>query len=141
MKLVIDTKVFIESISPESRFHPLFSALLNGEFSIFVSNEILLEYEEVISLRCRSETRRLFLHFLETSPFVVKIIPEYRFGLITSDPDDNKFVDYAIAANADFIVTKDRHFSVLKSIAFPKVAAITPQSYIKQYRQHPRPSN
>ncbi len=137
MKLVVDTNVFIESISPGSLLHPLFKSLLDGEFSIFV-NEILLEYEEVISLRCKPETRRLFLSFLETSPFVVKVIPNYRFGLVTSDPDDNKFVDCAVAANADFIVTRDRHFNVLTSITFPKVAVISPQNYIKHYLRNPR---
>lgn len=38
--------------------------------------------------------------------------------------DDNKFVDCAIAANAQFIVTEDHHYDVLKTIDFPKVNII-----------------
>lgn len=37
------------------------------------------------------------------------------------DPDDNKFVDCAIAENATFIVSNDSHFSVLREIDFPKL--------------------
>ena len=46
----------------------------------------------------------------------------FRFGLIVADPDDNKFVDCAIVANAEFIVTNDSHFDVLSTISFPQVA-------------------
>ena len=133
MKLVVDTNVFIESISSHSRFHPLFQALLSGDFFLFVSNDILLEYEEVVGLRCRKETRKLFLSFLETSPFVVKVNPNFRFGLITSDPDDNKFVDCAVAVNADFLVTRDRHFNILRRIEFPKVKIISPHNFIRHH--------
>ena len=46
------------------------------------------------------------------------------FNLISVDPDDNKFVDCAVAANAKFVVTDDGHFDVLKQIDFPKVNII-----------------
>jgi len=38
------------------------------------------------------------------------------FGLITVDVDDNKFVDCAVAADAEYIVTNDKHFEVLNKI-------------------------
>ena len=47
--------------------------------------------------------------------------PQYHFHLITQDPDDNKFVDCAIIANADYIVSEDTHFNILKTIPFPSV--------------------
>ncbi|MCU0355179.1 MAG: PIN domain-containing protein [Cytophagales bacterium] len=48
----------------------------------------------------------------------------YNWRLIDKDPDDNKFVDCAVAANTDYLVTNDRHYNVLKKIDFPKVATI-----------------
>lgn len=47
----------------------------------------------------------------------------YNLNLIT-DEDDNKFVDCAFAANADYIVTHDRHFNILKTIPFPRIPLI-----------------
>ena len=55
---------------------------------------------------------------------VERIDPHFRFGLITADADDNKFVDCAIIAGAKYIVTEDRHFNVLKEIQFPKVEIV-----------------
>ena len=55
----------------------------------------------------------------------------YFWRLIAVDPDDNKFVDCAIAANADFIVTDDKHFKVLKDIPFPKVEVINKRKFLE----------
>jgi predicted nucleic acid-binding protein len=56
--------------------------------------------------------------------------PEYKWNLITKDPDDNKFVDCAIASNADWIVTNDKHFHLLRDIDFPKVNVISIEEFI-----------
>ena len=44
--------------------------------------------------------------------------------MITEDPDDNKFVDCAIAADAELIVTNDKHFDVLRTVSWPKLTII-----------------
>lgn len=49
---------------------------------------------------------------------------DFYFNLIKVDPDDNKFVDCAIAGNAKFIVTEDRHYDILQQIDIPKVNII-----------------
>ena len=51
------------------------------------------------------------------------------FGLIEKDADDNKFVDCAIAADAEYIVTNDAHFNVLKEIDWPKVLVKTIEEF------------
>jgi len=55
---------------------------------------------------------------------VVIITPYFHFNLIAADPDDDKFVDCAVAGNAKFIVTEDSHYDVLRNIDFPKVDII-----------------
>ena len=61
---------------------------------------------------------------LLTSTNVQLISPSYRFLLIKDDPDDDKFVDCAVAGNADFIVSHDKHYNILKEVSFPKVNVI-----------------
>ncbi len=51
------------------------------------------------------------------------------FGLIEKDADDNKFVDCAIAADAEYIVTNDAHFNILKEIDWPKVLVKTIEEF------------
>ena len=40
--------------------------------------------------------------------------PHFRMGIITADPDDNKFVDCAFAAGADYLVSEDNGFRKLR---------------------------
>lgn len=47
-----------------------------------------------------------------------------KYWNITTDPDDNKFVDCAVAGNARFIVTEDHHYDILSKTDFPKVEVI-----------------
>ncbi len=54
------------------------------------------------------------------------------FELLPSDSDDNKFVDCAIAAGAEYIVTNDKHFNPLKEIPWPKVEIIKIAEFVKQ---------
>ena len=57
--------------------------------------------------------------------------PHFRMGLITADPDDNKFVDCAFAAGADYLVSEDNHFSVLRSIPFPQLNLVTLDEFMQ----------
>ena len=58
--------------------------------------------------------------------------PHFRFRVITGDPDDNKFVDCAIAVEADFILTVLRHFNVLDGSGY-KPRPISPDEFVAKY--------
>lgn len=47
------------------------------------------------------------------------------------DPDDNKFFDAAIAANADYLVTNDSHFNEAKRLLFPKANIISADEFLQ----------
>ena len=48
--------------------------------------------------------------------------------------DDNKFVDCAIVAGADYIVSEDAHFRVLDEIPFPKVCVVRLARFVEELR-------
>ena len=54
----------------------------------------------------------------------------YSWNAITQDPDDNKFFDVAVAANADYLVTNDAHFREAANIPFPKVNIISADAFL-----------
>ena len=102
---------------------------MDGKNKLCVSNEILEEYIEILQRLTDNETAEYVVKTILNSPFVELITPFYHFNLITVDPDDNKFVDCAISANAHSIVTNDHHYDVLKDIAFPKVNVVNIQQF------------
>lgn len=122
-KIVLDTNVLLVSISERSSLHWVFTALLEKQYQLCVSTEILDEYAEILDRHLGHEASEAVLGVIENLPNVLKINTYYRFRLL-SDEDDNKFVDCAIAANARFIVSHDKDFHPLKHIDFPKVEVI-----------------
>ena len=100
-----------------------------------VSTEILLEYEEIITRRSGRARWVEFAAMLdvmrELHPSKLPMIsPAFRFHLIAADADDNKFADCAIAAEADFIITDDQHFEVMRGSDY-KPQPVTPEEFIR----------
>ena len=97
---------------------------MNGEFCLCVSNEILNEYQEIIERYSSPDVAQNVVSAIVHNVNTVYKESYFRFNLIEADPDDNKFVDCAIAANAEYIVTEDAHFKALKDLPFPKITVI-----------------
>ncbi len=114
MKVVLDTNVLLVAISPKSRNRWLFDALINGEYTLCLTTDILDEYAEIIEREMGAEVAEMTLDLLLMLPNIQLIHKYFFWQLIEQDPDDNKFVDYAIAANAQYLISEDRHFRVLK---------------------------
>lgn len=124
MIIVLDTNILVASLGKKSPYRPIFDALIFEKFEIAVSNEILNEYAEVTEQKTTSEISQNVLRLLINLPSLKLIQTYYNWQLIIADPDDDKFVDCAIAAQADYIVSDDGHFKVLKDIPFPKMKVI-----------------
>ncbi len=124
MKIVLDTNILWVSISRRSKTHWVINELIKGTFTLCVTTDILDEYEEIISQKLGSETAKSIMELSDNLPNVDYITKYYRWELIEQDHDDNKFADCAIACNANYLATNDKHFNILKRIAFPKVNVI-----------------
>ena len=131
MRIVLDTNCLIQSISPRSRYYAVWESLVEGQNTLCVSNEIIMEYLEILQRLTDHDTAETVVKTIINSKFVEFITPYYNFQLITQDPDDNKFVDCAIAANARFIVTNDHHYDILKSLDYPPIDIINLDDFVK----------
>ena len=104
-RIVLDTNSLIQSIPPKSIYHAIWQSFLDGTNTLCVSTEILAEYEEILQRLTNIDTAQLVIELIVNNPHTLMFSPYYHFELITSDPDDNKFVDCAIVASAKYIVT------------------------------------
>ncbi|WP_298640674.1 putative toxin-antitoxin system toxin component, PIN family [uncultured Prevotella sp.] len=130
-RIVLDTNCLIQSIPRHSRYHIVWQSFVSGKNTLCVSNEILDEYVEIIQRLVNYEVAEYIVKTIINSPFTEFIVPFYKFQLIEADPDDNKFVDCAIAAQAKCIVTNDRHYDILSSVEFPHVEYVSLDEFIK----------
>ena len=135
MRIVLDTNCLLASLSRRGAYFNVWKGLQQGKYTLCVSNEILEEYEEILTQSTNSVIASNVIQTLLNAPTVEFIEPFYRFNLITQDPDDNKFVDCAIAGNATYIVSNDSHFDILKQTDFPKLVVKRIQEFSKILEQ------
>ena len=129
MKIVVDTNVLLNAILPTSGNYWLFEGIINGRFTLCVSNEILTEYAEIFTRFYDPAVADAFLTSLIYSPFIEKIDAHFHWLAIEADPDDDKFVDCAFAANAHCIITNDRHFKALEKRTFPQIPVFKTEAF------------
>ena len=85
-------------------------------------HELNTNYHKLILFSCLHRHHRRNVTFVD---------PHFRLGLITEDPDDNKFVDCAFAANAEYLVSDDKHFKILLRIPFPQLNLVKMAEFLE----------
>ena len=129
MKIVLDTNALLRCLSSKSKYAIVLDRLYEGEYSLYYTNEIILEYEEKVEKFFSKEVFELVISSFNLLSNVHKIDIYFQMNLISSDKDDNKFTDCAFAANVHYIVTNDKHYDQLKEIEFPQIETITLEEF------------
>ena len=125
-RVVLDTNCLLQALPTKSKYHKIWTDFLAGKYLLCVSNEILAEYEEILAIHTSPEVAHNVVEALARHPKICYRESYFHFHLLSHiDKDDDKFVDCAITAGADFIVTEDSHFNHLKQIPFPKLIVLT----------------
>ncbi len=134
LRLVIDTNVVISAaLKPEGLQRTTLILAITKPARLYVSPPILKEYADVLGrpeLKIRKGLRRQLLQLIKNRGNLV--VPSRRLE-VSSDPDDNRFVECADAARADYLVTGNlRHFPRF----WKKTKIITPREFIGLVAPH-----
>jgi len=132
--IVLDTNCLLQILPSISPYHTLWNDIVGGRVSLCVNTEILEEYEEKLTEKTNKDIAHNVVEAIARLSTTVYQETYIHFGLIEADPDDNKFVDCAIAADAEYIVSNDRHFSVLEQIPWPKVNVLRLEQYFERVK-------
>jgi putative PIN family toxin of toxin-antitoxin system len=132
LRLVIDTNILVSAaLKPEGLPRTVLVLAMTRPARLYVSQAILAEYREVLSRRefkIRRGLRQQLLQILKNRALLVDPV---RALQVTKDPDDNKFLECADAARADYLITgNQRHFprfwkktTIISSREFISIAA------------------
>ncbi|MFD2965920.1 putative toxin-antitoxin system toxin component, PIN family [Sphingobacterium bambusae] len=133
LRLVLDSTIFLVSLAAHSKYHWIYKALIGKKFDLVVSNEILTEYQEQVSIRYGLDYTDASLEYLLLLPNVILTNPSFLWQLVENDKDDNKFVDTYIASQSDFIVSNDRHIHQIKDNIFPQINVLRYEEFESSY--------
>jgi putative PIN family toxin of toxin-antitoxin system len=125
VKVVIDTNVFITIFKKDSKNRWMLDKILNGQWILCITNEIFLEYWEVLDKKTNAQVAANIINFLVSHPFIQFVENYIRLNLIDSDPDDNKFCDCCFSSSSSYLISNDTHFNILKQTEFPSLPLVT----------------
>lgn len=131
LKLVVDTNIIVSALlKPDSLPDSIINMILNKNFNLCLSEDIFDEYQQVLGRGKfkglnQEKTRRLLLKIKKNAKLVK---PTVSVNIIKRDPEDNKFLECALEAKADYFITGNiKHFTFKK---FRNTYIITPRDFL-----------
>ncbi|MEG3901830.1 putative toxin-antitoxin system toxin component, PIN family [Microcoleus sp. B4-C5] len=117
MRVVIDTNILVSAAIAGRKPASVISWVINQpDYEWVVSEEILAEYQEVLSrrkLKLTDVQKQRWLNLIQSSTKIIDVSIEIDFP---RDQKDAKFIACALSANADFLITGDRDFTEVQSL-------------------------
>jgi putative PIN family toxin of toxin-antitoxin system len=133
MRAVLDTNVLISSVISTGVPHEIVVKGFSSEYQIVVSVATLTEFRDTLlkypekfhmdeeDVQEEVETIRYFAEFVD---------PDEEITAVDDDPDDDKFLEAAVAGNVDYIVSGDRHLLDLDS--FRGIDIVEPRAFYER---------
>ena len=132
MKLVVDTNVFISGVFFSGPPHDILNAWRHGKITMVLSPEILAEYQatgDSLAAKFPGVDLNPWLELVAAKAVVVQAPPLPQ--QVCTDPDDDKFLACALAANAKLITTGDK--ALLATSGFRGITVLTPRHILDKY--------
>src|ERR1039458_2449583 len=112
LRLVIDTNILVSAaLKPDGLQRTVLVLALTKPARLYITKAILAEYREVLArpeFKIRRGLRQQLLQLIRSHAQLVK---SARAMQVANDPDDDKFLECADAARADYLITgNQRHF-------------------------------
>ena len=134
LKIVLDTNVLISAILFGGKPRKILDRVVEGKVDLFISQPILEELEEVLkSSKFKYPPEIAQAVLTELNSLAKLIIPTVRLNVIEKDPDDDRILECAMEAKADFIISGDKHLLSLQK--FRGISIQSPQTWLENRQQ------
>ncbi len=141
MRIVIDTQVFIHALFHDDCCRKIIKLEERGQVKIFISPEIDTEWKKAfighaVELGMDvTDVKYYFKYLYGCVAALEKVFPKKHVEL-AEDPDNNKFLDCAIEADALYIITTDiKSYNLRKPIVNnhqEQIKIVTPEDFLKE---------
>ena len=132
MRVVLDTNVLLSAFAfPDSKPDHVLQRVRRGEVELFLSSFILAELERILRDKFRLTKRQTNERVTVIRRMATLVEPTERNALVVAKDDDNRILECAVAARADYLVTGDKeHLLPLRSIGATQI--VTPAAFLEQ---------
>ena len=135
MKVVFDTNIYISAfVIPGGNAEKAYIHAIDGDFELCASVAILTELAWKLDEKFGWKKQKIaqLITSISNLATVFKITPWLQ---VVSDDPDNRILECALKAAADFVVTGDKH--LLKLISYKHLGIIRLSTFITMLHQPP----
>lgn len=132
--VVLDTNVIVSAIVFGGKPRDVFELAIEGKITLAITHDILDEIQGVLrrkKFNFPKQALQAVIKELESLADVVQ--PVGKIKAVTHDPDDNKFLECAVSAEATCIVSGDSHLLALER--YGDIAILTPAEFLLSLKQ------
>jgi len=133
MKIVIDANLFISAFFWQGNPKKVIDRVINKLDDLFISVDILNEITDVINRPKFKADKKETENYISEIRKMANIVDISEQINLSRDKKDNKYIDCAIAASADFIVSGDIHLLELKE--YGKIKIVKAKDYLDRYEK------
>ena len=116
-RIILDTNILVSGLGWKGNPHKILEKVVTGEIELFISREQFEELSRVLDypkFEFTEEQKERFKSLVSATATFVEI--ETKLDIIKEDPQDNKILECAVAAVADFIVSGDEHLLSIRKL-------------------------
>jgi uncharacterized protein len=130
-RVVVDTNIFV-SATLGGALEAILDRWRAGNFLLIVTDDIVQEYLDVLR-RSKFDLASSIIDSIMAYVFQKAecVVTGERLQVRTADPDDNKFLEAAIAGEVDWIVSGDKH--LLDIQAYRGIPIITARNFLDTF--------
>lgn len=131
MKVVLDTNVLISAFKDEYSYQKqIIDEIISGRIEAYANHQTLRENKLILNkliedLNYKRELEQFFAQ--------VNSVQNRRQITIVSDPEDNKILESAVEAEADYLITEDK--VLLELSPFQGIRIVEPIVFWKNYEE------
>ena len=132
MKTVLDTNVFISGIFFNGPPSQILKAWENQSIQIVLSRQILDEYQRVAAALSSKFPTVDILPIIELVTIHGQFVDTQSFNIsVCEDPDDDKFLECAVAGKCKTIISGDKH--LLELTGYKGITVLSPRNFVDKY--------
>jgi putative PIN family toxin of toxin-antitoxin system len=125
MTVVIDTNVVLSAILFGGKPKQVLEMALSGSIHLAISESLVNELQGVLQRPKFELSAQLVQTIVSEYTSIARWMePSEHFNVVVDDPSDNQFIDCAVAAKADYLITGDTHLLNLGTFKMIKIVSV-----------------
>lgn len=131
ISVVLDTNIYLSGIIFGGNTRHILDLVIHNKIKAYTSSAILLEIADKLEKKSHWSKEQIAITIKTIAKTATVVKPQRRLSVVKTDKSDNKIIEAAVEAEADYIITGDKHLLEMKN--YQEIKIVSPSSFLSIY--------